>query len=64
MNVHEWHFRLDGDQFDIKGIAELFTHEVKIIKDENNPRGKRQSTSSLFCRRYQKRDRPTQFALS
>ena len=33
MNVHEWHFRLDGDQFDIKGIAELFTHEVKIIKD-------------------------------
>jgi len=35
MNAQEWHFRLDGDEFDINGLTELFSDEVRIIKDGN-----------------------------
>ena len=35
MKAQGWHFRLDGDEFDINGVAELFSDEVTTIKDEN-----------------------------
>jgi hypothetical protein len=32
--MNEWHFRLDGDEFDLKGVVDLFGSRVKITKDE------------------------------
>jgi hypothetical protein len=32
--MHQWHFRLEGDEFDIKGVTELFVSEVKFNRDE------------------------------
>jgi hypothetical protein len=34
MDAHEWHFALTGDDFDLSGIAGLFSDEAKIVKDE------------------------------
>jgi hypothetical protein len=31
--MHEWHFRLEGDEFDIQSVTELFQSEVKMITD-------------------------------
>ncbi|HLJ49087.1 MAG TPA: hypothetical protein VKU01_23895 [Bryobacteraceae bacterium] len=35
MHTNEWHFRLDGEDFDIDGVAQIFGDEVKIIRQEN-----------------------------
>ena len=34
--MNEWHFRLDGDEFDIQTLTELFGSEAKMITDEQN----------------------------
>jgi hypothetical protein len=36
MSDQEWHFRLHGDAFDLNGIADLFSDEVSIVKDERD----------------------------
>jgi hypothetical protein len=33
MDSREWHFRLEGDEFDISGVTELFSDGVKLGKD-------------------------------
>jgi hypothetical protein len=34
MNPLTWHFRLDGDASDINDITDLFSEEVRLVKDE------------------------------
>lgn len=36
MDSYEWHFRLEGEEFDITDITELFGDEVRFTKDEAN----------------------------
>jgi|HubBroStandDraft_1064217.scaffolds.fasta_scaffold2362463_1 hypothetical protein len=36
MSDQEWHFRLHGDAFDLNGIADLFSDEATIVKDERD----------------------------
>jgi hypothetical protein len=31
----EWHFGLEGDEFDLESIAELFQDEVTVVKDQH-----------------------------
>jgi hypothetical protein len=44
MSAIEWHFRLDGNEFDIDGVTELFNDEVQIVKDGN---GRKQLVMNL-----------------
>ena len=35
MDALEWRFRLEGDEFDIASVTELFSDEAKLMKDSN-----------------------------